>query len=135
MKKMSTALLCILLVLNSCKKDNLSSYRNQFSGKWEYVRYVGYPFTFTTLPPGNGNIIIITADGSFQRNKYDTIIFKGKYSLIEKKDCYGDENYIFFKTTDPFFVENSTISLAGDSLNISTSNCLQDGGTSIYRKL
>jgi hypothetical protein len=134
MKKMAISFLGILF-LCSCKKDNLSSYRNQFSGKWEYVRYIGYPFTTAPLSLGNGKIIIITQDGSFQRNSYDTIIFKGLYSLVEKKDCYGDETHIFFKTTDPFFGENSIINAAGDSLSISTSNCFQDGGVTIYRKL
>jgi len=96
--------------------------------------FYGYPFNFPTLPPGNGKIIVIGTDGSFERRSHDTITYKGSYSLDERKDCYGDAKKIFFSTTDIAF-SNGFIEIAGDtSLTISSPNCLMDGGTSVYRR-
>lgn len=134
MKKIMITVLGIAL-LYSCKKDNLSGLKDQFSGEWEYVRFAGYPFNSTPLPPGNGKIIVISRDGSFERRSHDTVTFKGRYSLEEKKDCYGDDKKIFIITTEPYLGERATIELKSDSLFIGTSNCLADGGLSIYRKL
>lgn len=134
MKKLSILVIGIVL-LYSCKKDQLSTYKHHLSGKWEYVRFVGYPFNSAPLLNGNGQIIVISKSGSFERRRNDTITFNGLYYLEEKKDCHGELKKIFIKTTDPSFDYDSIIESTGDSLFISSSNCLLDGGTSVYRKL
>jgi hypothetical protein len=125
----------IISLFCSCKKDRLESYKNQFSGQWEYVRYAGYPFNSIPLPPGNGNIIVLTKDGSFEKRNHDTITFKGQYYLEEKKDCFGEDKKIFVRTNDPLSGIDGKIESTPDTLVISSSNCLADGGLSIYRRL
>lgn len=133
--KQITVLILGVILLVSCEKEYSSKWKNQYSGRWEYIRFVGYPFNSPSLPPGNGKIIVLGHNGSFERRNHDSIIFKGQYFLEERKDCHGDEKKIFFKTTDSLFGESSSISIKGDSLFMSSSNCLQDGGSSIYRRL
>jgi hypothetical protein len=107
----------------------------KFAGKWELESSSSFPFSYNYLPPGNGNIIILGKDRNFERKKSDTLVFKGSFSIKFKPDCYPNgENALFFETSEP----NSTgmyISIKADKLTLSTSNCLQDGGISIFRKL
>jgi len=124
-----------MLFLTACKKDQVANLRNQISGEWEYVTFSGYPFLNNSLPPGNGKIIVIGKNGSFERRNHDTTIFKGSYLLEERKDCYGDEKYVFFKTSDSTFPDYKSIRVVEGRLHLSSPNCYQDGGTSIYRKL
>ncbi|MFT3934791.1 MAG: hypothetical protein QM726_14295 [Chitinophagaceae bacterium] len=125
----------ILLLLSACKKDNAAAVRNQITGSWEYVTFSGYPFNGVRLPAGNGRIIVIGKDGSFERFSHDTLIFKGRYSLKERKDCYGDDKQVFFTTTDSSFVIDDYVTVDNGQLFFNSSNCLQDGGSSIWRKL
>ncbi len=134
MKRIILAFAC-LAFLASCKKDEASKLQCQFSGKWEFVQFVGYPFTFPALPPGNGRIIVLGENGSFQRFADDTLIFKGSYFLQKKKDCYQAEPQFFFKTNDRSFANNNAISLEAERLIFSTSSCLIDGGVSVYRRI
>lgn len=131
MKKILFLFLCFF-VLFSCKKENV---RKSFTGKWEYVTFVGYPFNFPSYPPGNGIIIEIGKNGSFKRYTHDTLIFKGLYNLIQKKDCQGSQKLSFFKTNDPSFANDDSIEIQGDSLFFSTASCYADGGSAIYRKI
>jgi len=126
-------LLTSVVVFYSCKKDQLSQLRSQFSGTWEFEKSIG-AFANTGLPPGNGNIILLGTDGSFERRKHDTIIFKGVYFLEERKDCYGDEKKIFFKTSDSSYTADVSIETGANTLTMNTSDCYADGGATIYRK-
>jgi hypothetical protein len=128
-------LLLSFAFLVSCKKDQTSKFNTQFSGKWEYATFVGYPFNFPSLPPGNGKIIVLYQNGSFERFTHDTLIFRGKYFLEEKTDCYQNQKQVFFRTDDTSFANDKLIQMKGDSLFFSTPGCYADGGTSIYRKL
>jgi hypothetical protein len=121
--------------LSSCKKDISEDLRKDIQGKWEYVTFVGYPFTYPVLPAGNGRLLIFGKNGNFERRNFDTIIFKGNYFLSEKKDCSGNEKTVFIATTDSSFSNNNSIAVKGDSLFLSTPNCYADGGTSIYRRI
>ncbi len=120
-----------ILLLASCKKDDQAAARAQFAGAWEYYRFVGYPFNAAPLPRGNRKIIVLGADGSFERRSHDTTTFSGRYTLNQRKDCYGDAQYTFIKSTDPSFAEY-TIEISGDTLFLNSSNCLADGGSVIY---
>ena len=124
-----------MVSLVSCKKDNVSRLNDQILGTWEYEKFVGYPFNSSTLPPGNGIIIVIKQGGAFERRNHDTIIFKGFFLLEERKDCYGNENEIFFKTSDTSVVKSEIINISGGNLLLSSPNCYADGGTSVYRRL
>lgn len=134
MKKVVTILISSVLFY-SCQKSDLSELKNQFPGNWEYVNFIGYPFNENYQPPGNGKIIYFSKGGSFERRSHDTVLFKGSYTLYQKKDCNSNEKKIFLITSDPSFVQNFSISISGDSLFISSPSCFNDGGTSIYRKL
>ena len=123
----STALFC------SCEKDNVSNQR--FKGIWEYENHFGYPFANGYLPPGNGRIIVLSADGSFERKQHDTVMFRGRYHLDLQKDCYGDEKKIHFSTNDNGYSWDSYINIDSGKLKLSTPNCYQDGGTTVYRKI
>jgi hypothetical protein len=120
---------------SSCKKDIAGDLKKEIQGKWEYVTFVGYPFNYPTLPAGNGRLIVFGKNGSFERRNFDTINLKGYYFLSERKDCSGNEKLVFITTTDSSFSNNNSISVKGDSLFLSTPNCLADGGTSIYRRI
>ncbi len=121
----------ILTLFYSCKKEDIT--QKDIEGSWEYATYIGYPFNSPSLPPGNGRIIVIGRNGLFERKNHDTTIFKGEYSLIWRKDCHGDMKQAFFKTTEPNAGEN-VVSVLHDSLLLNSSNCLQDGGTTIYKR-
>lgn len=134
MKKIAVSL-AIVLAASSCEKENLSAYKDIVSGEWEYIRNVGFIVPVPPLPAGNGKIIAIGTNGSFERRSHDTVLFSGRYSLDKRKDCYGEEARVFINTNDNSFTNNFTINRIGDSLIIGSPNCFMDGGITIYRKL
>ncbi|MEP6746442.1 MAG: hypothetical protein ABJB86_01880 [Bacteroidota bacterium] len=129
--KQCIAVASVLCLLAACSKEKLEK---KVTGMWELENFSGYPFNNNYQPPGNGNIILISSDGSFERRKHDTVTFRGAYSIKNKKDCYPRETNWFFSTTEP----NSTgmyIDTEDNKLTLSTPGCIQDGGTTSYRKL
>jgi len=134
MKQLSIVVL-IAAIFISCKKDNAATLRKEIAGEWEYVTFSGYPFNFPSYPPGNGIILIFGENGDFERRKHDTLVFKGTCRLQEKKDCSGDEKKIFLETNDATFVKEVYITITEARLHINTTNCYQDGGSAIYRRL
>ncbi|RDC66377.1 hypothetical protein AHMF7616_05008 [Adhaeribacter pallidiroseus] len=116
----------------SCSKDNDISHK--FTGKWEYERYIGYPFTDTALPPGNGQTITLTNNGIFESRKQDTVLFVGKYTIKQRKDCYKRDNTWLLSTDDPYFKE-VYINIENNKLTLSQPNCYADGGIIYYRRL
>ncbi|MEP7251012.1 MAG: hypothetical protein ABI683_01495 [Ginsengibacter sp.] len=117
--------------LYSCKKDVVN--QKDIEGSWEYSTFIGYPFNYPTLPPGNGHVIVIKRNGLFERKSHDTTIFKGVYTLRWRKDCGTNTKQAFFKTREPNSTE-SIISVMNDSLLLSSSSCLADGGVAIYKR-
>ena len=118
-----------------CKKDVAADIRNQLTGQWEFVVVSGYGSSNIPQPQGNGNIIVFGKSGAFQRRMHDTITFNGSYKLEYRKDCFGAEKSVFLSTSDPNFPDDRSVSFDNGRLFISTPNCLQDGGSSIWRKL
>ena len=108
---------------------------NEIVGTWEFERFIGYPFNQPILPAGNGRIIIIGKDGSFERKQRDTLLFKGKYSIQRKKDCYERSTEIIFSTNENSFGDYRYVETREGKLSLSTPNCYQDGGTSYYRRI
>jgi hypothetical protein len=130
MKKIFLSALVALLLM-SCKKDLFKDIRREAAGTWEYHRYYGFWGPSQTLPRGNGKLMVIGTDGSFEQRNHDTVTFHGSYEFNERKDCYGDSRKIFFKTSNPALSEN-IIEINDDTLSLSSSNCLSDGGGVIY---
>ena len=122
----------VISSLYSCKKDSLSDRYQEFSGTWEFEQFIGFGPSTTPLPPGNGKIIYLGGDKTFEQRSFDTVQVRAKYSLEERKDCNGN-NTVFFKTTEPNSSER-VISIVNSKLNLSTPNCIADGGVSIYRR-
>jgi hypothetical protein len=122
----------LLMALYSCKKDALSPVKNDLAGSWELKSSSTYSGNYF-YPPGNGKIIILGNDDSFQRKNHDTLVFKGQYSLTNKKDCSGTEWKYFFKTSEPGAGE-LILSQLHDTLTLSTSNCVSDGAVSKYTR-
>jgi hypothetical protein len=126
--------LFLAALLLSCKKEEKSnSLYESYSGIWEYEKHIGM-FT-DSLPPGNGRIMDLGSNGSFESRQHDSIIFKGIYILQEKADCSLRAENVFFSTSDTAFVRDGYIALKNGKLTVTTSNCLVDGGTTFYRKV
>jgi hypothetical protein len=133
MKKVFFFLLPALFFL-SCSKEKVDS--SSFTGVWEYENFSGYPFNNNYQPPGNGRIIVLSANGNFERRQHDTVLFKGRYFLKKQKDCYEEEKKIHFTTSDTLFHWDQYIHIDMEGkLKLSTPNCYQDGGTVTYRKI
>ena len=129
-----TLLLCVFsIILFSCKKEHTSLLKAQISGEWRYLKTVTFEMTFP-LPGDSAKAIFIGSDGSFERRHNDSVLFKGTYSLIEQKDCYGDENKFLFKTSDETAEDGNYITISNDTLSLSTPNCYADGGITFYKK-
>src|SRR5688572_21139421 len=90
----------LVFTIFSCKKDS-HSLRDEIRGVWELEHQSSFPFFSYSLPPGNGNIIVLSEFGKFERRAHDTVLFKGTYHLKLKKDCYYPEMRTFFSTNDP----------------------------------
>lgn len=124
-------IIAITLFIFSCKK---AAYEKKLSGTWEYEHFSGYPFTQPVLPPGNGNVIVLGSNGSFQRMKHDTLLFKGTYKLILQKDCDGPKKWLF-TTDDASFGSDRYVSVDENKLYFNTPACYQDGGTTVYNRI
>ena len=122
------------LIFFSCKKDDLRI-NPEIYGIWEFEHNAGYPFTNPVYPPGNGQIIVLSRNGRFERRQHDTVLFKGRFFLKEKEDCYLRERKIFFITNDPGYQPDMSIDIYAGKLALTTSNCYADGGISYYRRV
>ena len=98
----------------------------------------GIPRYFRNLgnrknPAGNGNKIILSGSGGFERRRNDTLLFKGNYSLHHKQDCYSRESDIVITTNEQ---NNSElyITIENGKLIFDTPNCYTDGALTYYIK-
>ena len=120
----------------SCKKDaGFHALREDIQGTWELEQFIGYPFDQPVLPAGNGQIIVLGANGLFERKQGDSLIFKGTYSLQTKKDCYPRHTEVSFSTTESSPGTYQYVDIANERLELSTPNCYQDGGSAYYRRV
>jgi len=118
----------------ACNKNKVpnSLYRD-IAGKWEYERYVGFGVGNNFQPPGNGNLIILSKDGYFERLRNDTLLFKGTYALKSIKDC-PNESHPYFHSVDSDFPDRR-ISIEESKLVFSSPACVMDGASKIYRRV
>jgi hypothetical protein len=128
--------LVLLCSFCSCKKDNeLSTFKKDIIGTWEFEKVVGYAINQPPLPLGNGRIIVIGEDGSFERKQNDTLVFRGSYTMGRKADCYNRNTDFTFSTSEPSIGTYQYIEISDSKLLLSTPNCLQDGVTTYYRRI
>ncbi|WP_462250938.1 hypothetical protein [Ferruginibacter sp.] len=125
-------IIMMFALLSSCKKDNLAAIKNEIAGTWELRSSATYS-AVNNFPPGNGYIIEFGNNNSYKRKKQDTLLFEGKYTLTQKKDCYGTALQTFITTTQPNSQE-FIIAVIKDTLTLNTSNCLSDGAVSEYTR-
>lgn len=125
----------LLLGLGACKKDSgeLENFRS-FAGTWEAEQFIGFPGN-VVLPPGNGRLLVLEADGMMESRHHDTVEYRGRYYLQYKQDCHPREDNLYFTTNDSSYLWEGYIQRTNDKLTLSTSNCLADGGTTIYRRI
>jgi hypothetical protein len=130
MLKLITCSLCVLLLLG-CRKDN--SLKKEYVGRWEFAQFIGFPGSLTE-PPGNGKLLILSDDGRFERIEQGSVVSSGKFSVIRKKDCHPRDGEHMVKAKDGYLDEHY-IQIINGRLSLSTSNCLMDGGTVIFRRV
>jgi hypothetical protein len=123
----------VVIFLMACKKEEFKDIRRQAVGTWEYHRIYCFCVNPLMLPRGNGQLIVIGWNGSFDQRKHDTVTYRGSYQFNKRKDCRGDIKDIFFETSNPNFTAGK-ISIKGDTLRLSQSNCLTDPIEVIYLK-
>lgn len=125
----------ILLLLAACKReaDVADPYR-QFTGTWEAAQFIGYPGN-VNLPPGNGRILVLDDNAMMENRRNDTVLYRGRYYLQHRADCHPRANTLYFTTGDSNYLWESYIELTNDQLILSASNCLADGGTTIFRRV
>jgi hypothetical protein len=124
-------------VFYSCKKENeLGDLKNEIAGTWELEKNVCglCPFPVINYSPGNGSIIILSPDGSYERKKQDTLLVKGTWSILKSEECSpaGDRALIINEgaNTTSMFIKIST-----DKLELSTPYCYTDYNAITYRRI
>ena len=132
MEKLHFLLLFPFLI--SCKKDNeVKALKKEIVGTWELEKSVGYPNII--FPAGNGRIMVIDEDGTFERKQHDTLVFKGHYMIQKKADCLDRPSDVAFSTNERPSSEYRYIDVIDGKLTLSSSNCALDGATAYYRRL
>lgn len=134
MKKIIPPLL-FAFIFFSCEKGSDLFLNDRFKGVWEFENFSGYPFNNNYLPPGNGRIIFLSPNGSFERRQHDTVLFRGRYFLKKQKDCYGEQKKIHFTTNETTYSWDVYIDISSGKLTLSTPTCYADGGTVFYRRI
>ena len=117
----------------SCKKSTVAL-NPGFIGTWEIERYTGYPFP-APYAAGNGNLLKLYENRKVERFESGVLVESGTFTFKKKKDCYEREEKTLIIFTYPNNKQEYYISLNDDQLWLSGSNCLQDVGTAIYRRL
>lgn len=128
MKQVLISLLCIIFLF-SCKKETPTN--SDYAGTWEIERSQSIVGTII-YPPGNGQVIRLTASSSYESINADTLVYRGNFYLEKKQDCDGETKHMMFKTSES--PTEFRIYKEGDKLVLSTSACYSDGGIGWYRR-
>ena len=127
-----------VLILVACKKENdIGNLKTAIVGRWELKsRSCGECVVpFVRFPAGTGDIIVLSANGDFERRAKDTLLFKGNYDLQKSKLCNEKQGDIAFLTSEVAFQTPSFISVKNDTLTLSTPYCYLDGTVNKYRRV
>ena len=128
----------IATIVSSCGKDSrLENLKNEIGGKWEIEKRIcGECITpLTIYPEGNGNIIVLLTEGTFERRLYDSVIFKGKFFLNKSAECDKPGTDISLSTNESSNVTPLFVQIESGKLELSTPYCYTDGASTIYRRI
>jgi len=111
-----TLLVTCLLIVAGCKKTQNPTPRD-IVGKWELSLEVGGIAGMTThYAPGNGNILQLNADNTYQTYKQDSLLYHGTYQIIKNSITVSSDKF------DGIYYDHGTsgqvIQLQGDTLTI-----------------
>ena len=126
------------LIVSSCSKDHqFNNLKTQVLGKWEIEEYVcGLCITPVTMyPAGNGNIIVLFNDGSFERRMHDSVTFRGKFFLSKSEECGKPDSDIAFSTNESLNSTPRFIKIEAEKLHLNIPYCYSDGALTIYRRI
>jgi hypothetical protein len=118
----------------SCKKLNENRFQQRITGDWELEKVSCECSTPGSFPAGNGQIISLQLDGTFERRLHDSVTFRGHYTIQKKKDCKPRPEKFFFET-DETFPMSSYLEEQNEKLIFSYSNCVSDGVDMTYRRI
>ena len=133
MRKIFVLLFAAILIFSCSKDKGLTNFKNELTGTWELAGFIGFPGSLN-FPPGNGNVLILGTDGSYESKTPDTVLYNGSYSLKRKRDCFQQQTDIILSTDHPL-TTIQYVMVKKDSLSLSTPSCYADGGTAFYRRL
>jgi len=135
----NTSLIILLsFIFFSCSKDNrLENLRNQVAGKWEIEKRVCGECTNPLIiyPEGNGNIIVLLTDGTFERSIHDSVTFKGMFFLNKSDECGKPDSDISLSTNETSTPTALFVQIESGKLQLSTPYCYSDGASTIYRRI
>ena len=109
-------MICLLIVAAGCKKTQNPTPRD-IVGKWELRLEVGgIAGTTNHFAPGNGNILLLNADNTYQTYKQGALLYHGTYQIIKSSVMIGTNKF------DGINYDHSTtgevVQLQGDTLTI-----------------
>lgn len=122
----------------SCSKESrLENFKNQIAGKWEIEsRGCGLCINpFTIYPAGNGSIIVLLNDGTFERRIHDSITFKGRFFLNKSDECGKPGSDISLSTNESSITTPLFVQIVDGKLQLSTPYCYADGASTSYRRI
>jgi hypothetical protein len=109
-------IICLAVITMGCKKSGNPKPQGVV-GKWELSLEVGGIAGITNhYAPGNGNILLLNSNNTYQRYKQGALIYQGTYQVV--KSSITVSTSIF----DGIFFDHNTvgevIDLQGDALTI-----------------
>jgi hypothetical protein len=124
-------IICLVIVVTSCKKGTVKPQNVSLIGKWELRHYSGtIAGVIKDLPAGNGNLLQFNADSTYIHFANFTQDYQGRFKIIKNGIDWGSEKHdaIYFSVdNDPNY-----LIIKADSLTIGNIN--PDGVTSLYIK-
>ena len=107
--------ICLLFLFEGCKKSQ-NPIPTGIVGNWELSLEVGGIVGITHYAPGNGNILQLNADNTYQRFSQGSLTNHGTYQIIKNSIKIGTNKF------DGIYYDHSTtggmIQLQGDTLTI-----------------
>ncbi len=122
-------ILCLSLIIVNCKKNGVQP--KGYLGTWELKQQTGgISGTTTTFPSGEGHLLLLNTDSTYQRYSDFQHSEKGKFKIVKNGATWANKTY------DAIYFDNRTpadfILLNGNELTIG--NTFPDGVTSVYER-
>ena len=124
----------IFFLIAGCNKE-LPGLTSGLEGTWELVSSDGAWSGHRQFEPGNGNTISFNGNNYSQTLKTTDTTYQssGTFIIYTGKPCDAADEQTLIKFNDNENV--SSFSLADAKLTIGTTECIADGGSSMYRKI